>query len=276
MNTSTLGASAFTAFEGGFADFCGVLRRLGLTRVELRNFIGDDEGVDPAAFPAVREVLSSWDLKSTIHAPWRRNLAAEDRQERGAAVEQYRRVTQLAHELGSDVVVFHGGWHADRAVGRAIALESTADLLQEARDLGVQLALENEEASRPTLFQHPDDFREVDIEGLGFVFDVAHAHTFGHTARDFLPIIGSRLVEVHLHDNLGGRDEHLAIGEGSIDWDDFLEVLDEYDDGHVVPVIESKTIANLEKSVAALAKLVERVSTTRASRRGVVRERDAL
>jgi sugar phosphate isomerase/epimerase len=275
MNTSTLGASAFTAYDGGIEDFCGVLRRLGLTRIELRNFVGDDEGADPMAFPAVVEALRRWDLRSTIHAPWRRNLAAEDRQERDAAIEQYRQVTRLAHELGSDVVVFHGGWHSDRAVGQAIALESTAVLLQEARDLGVQLALENEEASRPTVFQHPDDFRGIDLEGLGFVFDVAHAHTFGHTAADFLPIIGRKLVEVHLHDNLGGRDKHLAIGEGSIDWGAFLGVLDEYDDGSVIPVIESKSIANLERSVEALTRLVERQSTARAAGREAVRGRDA-
>jgi sugar phosphate isomerase/epimerase len=233
-----------------------VLQRLELTRIELRNFIGDDTSVDHRTYQHVQHTLAHLGMTSTIHAPWRQNIAAEDIDERSTAIDQHRQVVALAGQLGSDVVVFHGGWHVDRLVGQQIALESMSLLIEDANLHGVQLALENEEASRPTLFQHPEDFHLVDIDGLGFVLDVAHAHTFGHTASDFLTVFGDRLVEVHIHDNHGGRDEHLPVGEGTIDWNRTFDALSHADADGIIPVIECKSISNLERCVGALNRLM--------------------
>jgi sugar phosphate isomerase/epimerase len=37
--------------------------------------------------------------------------------------------------------------------------------------------------------------------------------------------MGQRLKHVHLHDNDGQRDDHLPVGQGSIDFDSFFETL---------------------------------------------------
>jgi sugar phosphate isomerase/epimerase len=37
--------------------------------------------------------------------------------------------------------------------------------------------------------------------------------------------LGEHLVEVHVSDNRGKRDDHTLPGAGSIDWDDFLEAI---------------------------------------------------
>jgi sugar phosphate isomerase/epimerase len=251
-----MGASAFTAYEGSLDEFCAILRRLGFFHIELRNFIGDDSCIAPESEASVREALRSWGLTSTIHAPWRQNLAADIPVEREEAIRQHTLAVEMASRLGSKHVVFHGGWHADREAGQRLSLRSIDALLERAEAQGVCLALENEEAapSRPTLFQHPADFHHIELPTLGYVLDVGHANTLGYSSLDFLPVFGGRLREVHLHDNHGGRDRHLAVGEGTIDWPATASSLASYED--VTFVVESKSIENLEKSAEALKWLV--------------------
>ena len=41
----------------------------------------------------------------------------------------------------------------------------------------------------------------------------------GHVG-DFIQALGGHLTNMHIHDNLGDDDNHLMVGEGSIDWPD--------------------------------------------------------
>ena len=255
MNIGARGASAFTAYGGTLDEFCSLLRELGLSHIELRNFIGDDATVLLKTREQVSRALVEWDLTSTIHAPWRQNLAAAEVPERVEAIVQHQNAIELAGNLGCKQVVIHGGWHTNREVGQDLSLCSIDRLLDTARAVGVRLALENEEVAprRPTLFQHPSDFKNVDLSSLGFVLDVGHANTLGYGARDFLPVFGARLCEVHLHDNMGHRDEHLAIGDGTVDWQMTTSALASY--GELTVVLEHKAVETLAKSARALTVL---------------------
>ena len=79
--------------------------------------------------------------------------------------------------------------------------------------------LENMIALREYLCREPGElFGMVDgIEGIGVTIDIGHAHTVGRV-REFLPFL-PRASHLHIHDNHGASDEHLAIGAGTIDWD---------------------------------------------------------
>jgi sugar phosphate isomerase/epimerase len=39
---------------------------------------------------------------------------------------------------------------------------------------------------------------------------------------EWFEAIGERVVELHIHDNNGRRDEHLPIGDGRIDFKEFF------------------------------------------------------
>lgn len=58
---------------------------------------------------------------------------------------------------------------------------------------------------------------EVNSSRLGICFDIGHAHAFSKTSvLEWVETLGSRISYVHIHDNKGKKDEHLAIGDGSI------------------------------------------------------------
>lgn len=54
--------------------------------------------------------------------------------------------------------------------------------------------------------------------------DLGHWHSFAHGRERcnlgvWLDALGGRLGHLHLHDNDGGADQHLGLGQGSIPWD---------------------------------------------------------
>src|SRR6185503_18676146 len=62
-------------------------------------------------------------------------------------------------------------------------------------------------------------FIEDDLEGakVGICMDVGHAFIMGDLG-DAIETCSGHLIATHLHDNKGKTDDHLAPGEGAIDW----------------------------------------------------------
>lgn len=250
-----LGVSAYTSYLGDLRSFCALAARLGMRRIELRNFIGSDDHVDALPTAPLAAALRDAGLASTIHAPWRLNLAASDAAERANALRHYTRAADIAAAIGSDVVVFHGGWTeagGDSAEYLDRSRASITALLRHAAAVGATFALENDEVSRSTLFRTPGDFVALDLDELRYVLDVGHAHTLGFSATEFLEVFGRRLIEVHLHDNRGDGDTHLAVGDGTIRWSQVAEALAPY--SHLVFVLECKSVPCIGRSLEALGR----------------------
>ena len=93
-----------------------------------------------------------------------------------------------------------------------------------AKPLGVTVLVENIANEIAT----PDRLKEIvstaHFEDVGFCFDIGHAH-FGDGVRASFATMKDRIRSTHLHDNHGERDEHLWIGEGTIDWDEAMALL---------------------------------------------------
>ena len=110
-------------------------------------------------------------------------------------------------------------------------------------ELGVRIAVENGvcqpwdedppvfkdlSPSFEELIEITDGFNEdFGKEVCGICFDFGHAHLAGYNMGDAIRMVGKRLRVTHVHDNHGVLDEHLPVGEGTIDWDDVSNALKE-------------------------------------------------
>ena len=139
----------------------------------------------------------------------------------------------LSARLGADPVVIHPGYSFFRKLKEFDAglrerfLVELKDIADEARDLGVKVALENVFMSY-FYFQQLDEFNDIreKAPGIGVALDIGHAFISKREAKDPDPE-GSifddlrrmgieHLFHVHLHNNDGTRDDHDFI-DGSID-----------------------------------------------------------
>lgn len=168
----------------------------------------------------------------TVHPPaWDTNLTSENRAIRDASFEEYRKSIEFANRIGATHVVIHPGFCYSPAFCKQTAAlraeEAVNRLCRVASPLGVQLAIENVGYHGTSLFSQEEYVRFVERldETAVYLVDTGHAHINGWDIPALIRQTASRLGCVHLHDNSGDADEHLPIGEGTIEWTSVWEAL---------------------------------------------------
>jgi sugar phosphate isomerase/epimerase len=117
-----------------------------------------------------------------------------------------------------------------------------------AQEYSVLACLENMIGVREFLCRSPEELIGMTegIEGIGMTFDFGHANTVGELG-NFLNHI-SQANHIHIHDNNGLSDEHLALGDGNIPWISAGKTITK--DYQGIVVIEGKSISEAMKSLA--------------------------
>jgi sugar phosphate isomerase/epimerase len=142
---------------------------------------------------------------------------------RQAALDELRRSLDAAHIVGAKLCsVRFAGWptYLTEAVGYEYYRQMLTILLDHGEKLGIAVALENS----PNNAHQLKYFREIfhRLPRLRLAYDVAHANvlTAQSMTRDYMFALADRLSHVHLSDNDGTADDHLALGapaSGGID-----------------------------------------------------------
>ncbi len=169
-------------------------------------------------------------LETTIHAPFiDLNPGAVDPGIRAASRHRIVQVFQVAQQLRPRVIVVHPGYD-DLHYGenRSVWLKNSVEFWQEfvplAREMGTLLAVENIYEKEPSTIKALLD--AVDDPSFRHCFDVGHWNMFTTVSlEEWFGQLGSYIVESHIHDNHGQRDEHLPVGEGGIDFARFFSLL---------------------------------------------------
>jgi sugar phosphate isomerase/epimerase len=132
------------------------------------------------------------------------------------------RAVDLAGSIGSHSIVLPSGFNPllpeESVEGwRELSLETWERVGVSARKRGVEVAIKN-------VFDHSPDtlvWLLQSLEGLpfGICIDVGHINVYSTTdVRSWIKSLRGLIREIHLHDNLGTSDDHLALGEGIIDF----------------------------------------------------------
>jgi sugar phosphate isomerase/epimerase len=161
----------------------------------------------------------SFDLRYTVHAPTTDiNIASCRQPIRQASLDLLRGVCREAGRIDAGCVVVHPGFSPwlemlDRSYEALVA--SLRELAAVQEEYGVPVAIENMGTWEVCHFRDPSLLPVLEEEGLSFCLDVGHAHVNG-LLEEFLA--AGRPSHIHLHDNRGSCDDHLALGAGCIDF----------------------------------------------------------
>ena len=206
----------------------------------------------PGIREKVAEIVDTTDLGITVHAPYGDlNLATLNHPIWEESVRQVCTCITCAAEF-TDRVTIHPGYMSP--VGKLVP-EKTWALQKEALriigrvavDHGVLACLENMIGIKEFLCQRPEELLGMTegIEGIGITIDFGHANTVGRV-REFVPLLGSAR-HLHIHDNQGMSDEHLALGKGTIPWDVVGPAVRDHYKG--VTVVEGKSLEEGKESL---------------------------
>ena len=240
----------YTCDERGFREF--------LTATKRR---ADDAGV------------TIWQ----VHGPWR--VPPHDRtlRDRAERLESMKRSIRAAALLGAKYWVVHPIMPfglRDLTYGngertREVNLEFMAKLISVARDEGVTICLENMpflqfSLSSPTAIA--EIVHEINSPNFAMCLDTGHANVYRDwlTPADSIRKHSDIIKALHVHDNDGREDRHLAPLHGTVDWRDFSLALHEVNFGGVLSLecTPRKTLPNdiLEDMYSVYYKIAKTVS----------------
>lgn len=221
----------FAASSGPVERYFPLAKREGLSWLEFAC-------QHPANFPAtfdrvriarVRRLMDRSGIRCGLHSASFVNSAEIMPIVRKAVVADLKAYVDLTKALACEYLVIHMGFHfsvyLDR-VTRAL-YDTLAEVTEYGERKGIPLVIENmNHMGRASEFQYlgvtTDEFanlfRKIRSPYLGLALDAAHCNLLPGGTRRFVKLFGSRIREVQLSDNRGTIDEHLAVGDGTLDF----------------------------------------------------------
>jgi sugar phosphate isomerase/epimerase len=201
----------------------------------------------------VKEIAASTDLALSVHAPYSDlNLASLNHPIWRESVRQVLACIDGAAGL-TDRVTVHPGYLSP--AGKllpdkvwTLQKSALAEIGAYASDRGVRVFLENMGGLKEVLCRFPEEILGMidGVDGIGFTLDIGHAHTVGKVP-EFLRVLLSA-DHIHVHDNHGTADQHLALGDGTIPWEEVGRAVARDYDGIVV--VEGRNLGEAERSLA--------------------------
>ncbi|EJG06833.1 Xylose isomerase domain-containing protein TIM barrel [Methanofollis liminatans DSM 4140] len=207
----------------------------------------------PANKQVICDVIESTGLAVTVHAPYADlNPASINDPIWRESVRQICSCIEHAADL-TDRVTMHPGYlsPAGKLLPEKVWEQQKEALRVIGRcacDHGVVACLENMINIPEFLCHDPLELLGITegIEGIGITFDIGHANTV-RKVDGFLAQI-KNASHLHIHDNHGSSDEHLALGDGTINWKKVGHAIAAGYGGEVV-VIEGRSIEEAKKSL---------------------------
>ncbi|WP_338740000.1 sugar phosphate isomerase/epimerase family protein [Haloplanus salilacus] len=210
----------------------------------------DDGPIDPDAYDdaeveSIRDTCEDADISLGLHTLSAVNVAETSAHVDDAVDAYLQAYVDIGDMVHADRIIVHGGYHftddyEDRVAASKARLRR---IIEYAGDAHPDLLLENHnfepDASEMkyvpvTLDEVTEYFDELEADTLGWAFNPPHARQFPEDIDGYFETLGPDLcAEVRLNDNHGDVEEHLAPGEGDLDFDATFRLIEESGyDGH--------------------------------------------
>ena len=202
----------------------------------------DDGPLDPDAYApdereAIVEFCADHDVSLGLHTLSGVNVAETSPHVREGVDEYMRAYVDVAAALSADRVIVHGGYHfGDREARIEASLDRLDRTLAHAAARDVTLLLENHNREPAdaeihylpvTLAECERYFDGLETGNLGWACNPPHARLFPEGIEGYLDGLGVDLCgQVRLNDNDGTVEEHLAPGEGTLDFAWLFDLLE--------------------------------------------------
>ena len=246
----------FRMFNDGYLDRFlehGLNPEIGIDAAAL-------EGFTFAEFKHIGDILHDHALTVTLHGPFI-DLSAGSTDPAVLALTRHRfdQLLKLVPVFEPKTVVCHAGYDWKRygyfkSQWIENCLETWSQLANCLGQHGTRLMLEN------VYEEDPEDIRVIldrlSNPNVGFCLDCGHLSAFGNAEpKAWLASLGPYIEQLHLHDNHGDTDEHLAMGLGTFDFELLFSYLKSNNDSPPIISLEPHREEDLWPSLAYLARI---------------------
>lgn len=237
--------SGLTSAQIGFAASSGPVERyfplarhhhVSWLEFSCQNPVNFPQTFDRGRVRRVRRLVERSGIRCGLHSASFVNTAEIMPTVRKAADAHLKEYVDLTAALGCEYLVIHCGFHFSVYLDkvRAAMRETVSRCVEYAERRRVPVVIENmNRLPSDSEFQYlgvtadefTDLFRRIRSPYLGLALDVAHCHLLPGGAAGFIRAFPDRIQAVQLSDNRGMVDEHLTIGDGTVDFPGVLKLL---------------------------------------------------
>jgi len=192
----------------------------------------DDKKLQMEIIDTYAKVVDSF-KNDTIHGAFLDvTLHSTDRLIREASELRVRQSLDIAKEMGVRGVVFHTNrlynFREENYTRNWVNTNEAffRKMLEEYPDTEIYLENMFDEASDNIAILA---MRMADAKNFGICLDYAHARVYGEDVREWFKDLAPYIKHMHINDNDGKNDLHQAIGDGSINWPWFNNLMDAYE-----------------------------------------------
>jgi sugar phosphate isomerase/epimerase len=180
---------------------------------------------------AIKRQSRSFSHPLVGHTAWWLDLGSEYESIRKASVFEFKKAVNVCKSLEIEYMNVHAttyGMYFGKS--KKIILDNFAASLNElkayAKKRNVKIMLENVPEKRE-LSQFESYKYLIDRSGAFVHLDIAHAFVVGGMGgiQKYIRTFKRDIRHIHIHDNMGLRDDHLAIGKGKIDFEAVVQEL---------------------------------------------------
>ena len=228
MDPSQIG---YAASSGPVERYFPLARRQSVSWLEFscQNPVNFPQTFDRARIRRVRSLIERSGIRCGLHSASFVNTAEIMPTVRKAALAHLREYVDLTAALGCEYLVVHCGFHFSAYLDsvHAALYETMARAVAYGERRRVPLVIENmNQLPGDSEFQYLgvriDEFHRlferIPSPYLGLALDVAHSELLPGGTVPFVRAFPDRIHSAQLSDNRGRIDEHMTIGEGTIDF----------------------------------------------------------
>jgi len=260
VNRIQFGLSMLHCLDKSFKQMVNQLETVNVKLVEIV-----DDGLhtlNKRRISILKETINSFGLSFTVHSPFADiNISSPSKPLRNFMIKRLKRSMLFARALEAKLWVLHPG------IKTGISMfypgsdwkqnVKTINLLSNyAKDLGLKVAIENLPKKYGFIMNTPEDFErlyaECSLDDVGIVLDTGHSNLEGQTEA-FLKKLTEKIVQIHISDNMGEDDQHLGVGFGNINWNQFSKILHEINFKKTIMI---ETVGNVNASLFKIQELL--------------------
>ncbi|MFW5889313.1 MAG: sugar phosphate isomerase/epimerase family protein [Bacillota bacterium] len=195
------------------------------------------ENMDYNYLNNIKYLLEKYNFKPTYHGPAHGvDITSMNPGIKKESIKQHKRSLDIAKFIGADVYVMHAGsfYPGDKNVikkGLDRLYKSIDKLLLLAEKHNIVLAVENHPVKENGIFNNPKKMKEVikDFNSpyLKATLDIGHANLTKYPVIDYVEELKSDIKHIHINENNGKEDLHLACGKGNLDLKSIIKKLED-------------------------------------------------
>jgi sugar phosphate isomerase/epimerase len=195
----------------------------------------DADALDTIPDKAFRNIAEAFKInrrKITLHGPFMDLVPGGlDNLSLAATRKRLDRFFEIVPIFEPIHVVCHTGYdpchykaHWNKWLANSVATWKSH--VRQAERFGFKLLLENVYETNPGV--HRAIFDSISSDALGFCLDIGHHHVFAKSPlKEWVETLGEKIMGLHLHDNSGEEDSHLAIDKGNADFTGLFGLISE-------------------------------------------------